>query len=422
MGNYYVNQELLENGKITLYQRVIRGKVCSVWNCSINIPNYKRIRESLQTESFSEAKLLSMERYKLYKARSKEGMLIRPSSSFLEIVNSFLAKLKDNATSNKISYRKFRDCKSSFDNYFVPFFKQFRIQIINDETVSDYLTWRRKKNAIRTGQPANATLNRENIYLRKFFRFAHRNGQIKREPIIPTFNVKLCRSSFGSSDWKKIINKLDSEIGKKKIEYEKKKCSFNDYILKIQLKTLVELMGYSGIRVNKESNQNLKWEDFDLVLNNGKKLRIATQFDKKLHKNLSHLEIKIKHPKPKTPKRLAIGLKCLEPPLQNLRALTNFPDGNDYVFCHQSGRMAGKPIGDFKKQFRSFLNRYNLYKAQNGKTRNLTSCRHEFIEQRLVNSDIPLNQLALSVGSSIAIIEKYYSDIIEKKYKKNFIY
>ena len=200
MGNYYVNQQLLENGKVTLYQRVIRGKVCPVWNCNINIPNYKRIRESLQTESFSEAKLLSLQRYKLYIARCEEGMLIRPISSFSEIVKSFLRKQENDTLPNKTSKTKHRDSSSNFNNYFIPFFKKFRIQLINNETINEYIKWRKQKNAVRTGKPTNATLNRENIYLRQFFHFAYMNNQIKKEPVIPTFNVKVSRSSFGASD------------------------------------------------------------------------------------------------------------------------------------------------------------------------------------------------------------------------------
>ena len=61
--------------------------------------------------------------------------------------------------------------------------------------------------------------------------------------------------------------------------------------------------------------------------------------------------------------------------------------------------------------FRHFLEEHDLLKDQFGKNRSLYSLRHLYATFALQQNRVSHHQLAVQMGTSIAMIEKYYSNV-----------
>ena len=79
------------------------------------------------------------------------------------------------------------------------------------------------------------------------------------------------------------------------------------------------------------------------------------------------------------------------------------PKMNEPVFCHFNG----KTIGSYKKGFIQLMDECNLRVTNDGENRTLYSLRHTYATMRI--NEVPVYQLAVNMGTSVEMIEKYYS-------------
>jgi len=87
------------------------------------------------------------------------------------------------------------------------------------------------------------------------------------------------------------------------------------------------------------------------------------------------------------------------------KARNHFCEPGDFIWCDESGRV----IGDFREGFNNLL---RLAKAEidaDQKKHSLYCLRHFYIIERL-REGIPIYEIASNCGTSVSMIEKYYSD------------
>jgi hypothetical protein len=428
--NGILDSRFLEDGKIQLYRRYSdRGNEMKVWQARFKFPKLSAVRVSTGHKNFRDAERWARNKLFHMQARFESGLPLRPKL-FSDVYSEYLIDQKTAFENGTLSLSKLDRIEATFENYLKKFFEKSLITEIDDEQINSYLAERvnnyglsgRAQN-LDGRKPANATVNIENTVLREILRYAHRNGFIVRVPNIPTYAQNERRQDFSTDEWEFIVSELGNEVAELKARAEEKLVQKHAYKYRLMLKTLVQLIGYSGVRAGRESNQNLRWSDIKVVVPNGsKKSRFPISPIKNREYSASqvaHLEIQVRFPKFRTPPRNAIALPWLESALRAWRAETDYPEETDYVFAHQKEGMNGEPgapVQALKKQFKEFLKRHNLLLDINGRNRTLTSARHFFATQRLLHSEVGVYLLADSMGTSVRMIEKHYGHVAPSKF------
>ena len=83
----------------------------------------------------------------------------------------------------------------------------------------------------------------------------------------------------------------------------------------------------------------------------------------------------------------------------------DFYQPNDFIWCDESGRV----IGDFREGFNNLLRIAKAEIDADKKKHTLYCLRHFYITERL-REGIPIYEIASNCGTSVSMIEKYYSD------------
>ena len=110
----------------------------------------------------------------------------------------------------------------------------------------------------------------------------------------------------------------------------------------------------------------------------------------------------------KTGRRNAVGNKGVERYIKRIwdfrvAELKSQPDMNEPIFCHPDGRQ----VGSYKKGFENLLDECGLRQDHRGNNRTLYSLRHTYATMRI--NEVPVYQLAVNMGTSVEMIEQYYS-------------
>ena len=76
---------------------------------------------------------------------------------------------------------------------------------------------------------------------------------------------------------------------------------------------------------------------------------------------------------------------------------------NEPIFCHPNGQS----VGHYKGSYISLLEELGMRKGKNGDNRTIYSLRHTYATMRI--NEVPIYQLAMNMGTSVEMIEDYYS-------------
>ena len=79
------------------------------------------------------------------------------------------------------------------------------------------------------------------------------------------------------------------------------------------------------------------------------------------------------------------------------------PPMDELIFCHPSGQR----IGSYKTGFNKLIGECGLRKDNEGQNRTMYSLRHTYATMRI--NRVPVYQLAVNMGTSVEMIEQYYS-------------
>ena len=236
---------------------------------------------------------------------------------------------------------------------------------------------------------ASSTIRKYRTSLNHILKYAKSKGYIETLPSIEAPSLKRNpRPDFSRNDWKLLTEHMRTWVvantngfrGKNGLDHKRHRERFyvQHYVL---------VMGNTGIRIGEM--RNCRWADLSSVeTTTGEKVLFAVDG--------------------KTGKRQVVGNPGIERYIKRLwdfrsQELGTEPDMTEPIFCHPNG----KTIGSYKGSFERLLNECGLRKDEYGNNRTLYSLRHTYATMRI--NEVPIYQLAVNMGTSVEMIELYYS-------------
>ena len=387
MGKFETNQiDVMGDGNVILYQRP--DHKIKKWQARISVDGasgYKRF--STKQSNPKDAERVALDKYfelknKVDKGGSLQGKTVRQVFDewvkHLPLVTQDRSKVYIKETILKVE----RVC--------VDYFKNKPISDITNTDVREMFgTY--QNNASK--QLASATLRGTRASLNLFFKFAVENDYIDTIPQIPVPSLKKNpRPEFNKDEWKI----LTDYMGKWVEEPCKGGRGINGYDVKrhrerFYLQQYILVMGNTGIRVGEM--RNVRWIDLDKVAVDGGEERLLFSVDGK------------------TGKRDVIANAGTERYIRRLYeyrrdelGVTDSKfDRSEILFCHPNGNR----IGTYRGSFETLLKQIELRTDKNGNNRTLYSIRHTYATFRI--NEVPIYQLAVNMGTSVEMIEDYYS-------------
>jgi hypothetical protein len=87
------------------------------------------------------------------------------------------------------------------------------------------------------------------------------------------------------------------------------------------------------------------------------------------------------------------------------KSRNEFCQPNDFVWCDEAGRV----IGEFREGFNNLLKTANAEFDSDKRKHTVYCLRHYYITEKL-RDGVPIYEIASNTGTSVSMIEKYYSD------------
>ena len=385
MGKFEENQiDVRGDGKVILYQRP--DHKVKKWQARISVEGASGYaRFSTKMSNAKDAERVALDKYfelknKVDKGGSFRGKTVKQTYEewleYLSLVSMDKSEDYINDTTSKVK----RVC--------VDYFKTKPIGDITNtdaqEMMSEYL---------RGKELASSTIRGTRAALNLFFKFAVDRDYLKSVPSIPVPSLKKNpRPEFNKDEWKKLTTYLRQWVeepckGERGLNgYDKKRHRERFY-----LQHYVLIMGNTGIRVGEM--RNVRWVDLDKVEVTGGEERLLFSVDGKTGKR----DVIANAGTERYIRRL------YEYRRDELGKTDNSFDRTEFIFCHPDG----KRIGTYRGSFETLLKDTKLRKDKNGNNRTKYSIRHTYATMRI--NEVPIYQLAVNMGTSVEMIEDYYS-------------
>ena len=374
-------EDLRGDGKIVLFLR--EGKNPKFY-VRLSIPNstgYKTI--STKTNNKNTAIRFSMDEYDKYNHQVQSGGLLQ-SRTYEDVVNEWEKrrnnsyKSQSGSNDRTVEYVKL---------YSVDYFRRMKIDKIQPKDFHDYWDWR--KSNFKKKKPTEDTLNRERTSIQSVFKYSYQQGLLTDLITIPKLktNGVSRRPTFNLQEWKKITSEM-----KRWVKEGKPLGKYRDRFL---LQQYVLLMSNSGVRVGEM--RNLKWEDVYSTPEDD-----DTSFILRVRGKTGLREVVLNPGSDVYLKRLF--------DLRKEELEGSPPPPNEFVFL---SRRTGKPYSTFKTSFNSMLKYCEITVEKDGLNRTIYSLRHFYGTQRLRGNINPYI-LSKQMGTSVEMIEKYYSHVMTK--------
>lgn len=382
------------SGQLVLYRR--RNLKNPKYQARLKIPKTTGYQIfSTKTTDLSEARAIAEQKFYELTAKVQTGSPIRKSQKLEIAIKKYLTIYKEKAPSEK----RYEDMNLVLNTYFTKFFGNRNVSEITVSDFNNYKDWRltnyeRKK-------PSATYLRKEILALRKFFNWCvdqNYTDELKKKIELPRETLKR-RPHFTQKEYEKLIYEMRTWVneGKTKIGGYK----YRDRYL---LQQYILIMFNTGMRVGEA--RTLRWcdVDADVKTEDGKQ----TQY--------LYLTVNGKTGKREiTVFNSETVITCLnriaELRMTELDGKT--PKKTEPIFCHTNG----KPITSYKTAFTNLLRRMNLEFNEDKEKRTLYSIRHSYATMRIDN-EVPLHDLAANMGTSTAMLEKYYYHAIARSRSK----
>jgi integrase len=379
------------------------------------------ITETLKTSDADEANQKAFERLLEIKIAEKKGSSLS-KDTVAEAIDDFIAEYEDRLAKELSGYTKnmLRQYRKTIFRYWKEYVGQRPIASISLTDMESYENWRasywqdwidaqktRKRGSVpirlrpdgSVRLPSNAKLRASNRTVgweinsfKSFLGWAKRKGMYNGDAVL--FVFKNGKSSRRSAFTPHEYNRITSVMRRKSwLEVGKHQNDSRLARYRKMLRAYVLFLSNTGLRVGEA--RNLRWQDITYTKNKhgdeACKVWVAQ----------SHSKVQ----KRREVVGMAKGAEVIRE-LQADRGLTgDFCQPDDFIWCDQSGRV----IGDFREGFNNLLKVANAeIDADKGK-HTLYCLRHFYITERL-REGIPIYEIASNCGTSVAMIERYYSD------------
>jgi len=378
MPKFETNQiDLNNNGRVILYQRpdVKNPK----WQCRISVAGstgYK-IFSTKETDQ-SKAERIALAKYEELYFKVQRGGFLRGRP-----FNVVVKEWTDTYGKNPNDYDK--QLIRRVELLAIPFLKTKSIDEITKGDLFEMME------SLKDGTPLqSSTIRHYRTSVNKVFDYAKTKGYIETKPNVPAPSlVQNPRPDFTNADWKLLTKYMRSwvvantsgERGKNGLDNKRHRERF-------YLQHYILIMGNTGIRIGEM--RNVRWVDLSSGVGEDGQERIMISVDGKTGRRtvVSNFGVEVYI------KRLW-GFRSLE--------VGTKPDMSEVIFCHPNGNC----IGSYKKGFENLLVECDLRKDNKGKNRTLYSLRHTYATMRI--NKVPVFQLAVNMGTSVEMIEDYYS-------------
>jgi integrase len=276
------------------------------------------------------------------------------------------------------------------NKYLVPFFEKYNVNSINYEALSAYDKWRTQQMGKK---PRASTITNHNTALNRVLEYAIDMGYMSKVHLPKLQNDGTDsepRPAFTKSEYKSLVGYM--------AQWSKQGHTQRTKDMRELLRDYVLILTNTGMRHGTEA-LGLKWKDIKWVKgDDGEKI----------------LEFTVKG---KTGERTLIARHNTQQYLERLQqrnptiAKLTFDAlikkrVNDYVFKLRDGTTTNSLNGTFRTLMRdSGLNR------EGDKNKTLYSLRHTYATLAILEENMDIYQLSKQMGTSVAMIEKYYGHI-----------
>jgi integrase len=239
---------------------------------------------------------------------------------------------------------------------------------------------------------ANRTVGWEINSFKSFLRWANRKGYYHGDATL--FVFKNGKSSRRSAFTPQEYNRITSVMRRKSwVEVGKHQNDPRLARYRKMLRAYVLFLANTGLRVGEA--RHLRWQDITFAKNKDGEETC------KVWVAQSHSKVK--------KRREVVGMAKAAEVIRELasdrRSREEFCQPHDFIWCDESGHV----IGDFREGFNNLLRTAKAEVDADRKKHTLYCLRHFYITERL-REGIPIYEIASNCGTSVSMIEKYYSD------------
>lgn len=397
----YINTHKLLDGKITLYQTIIKRDkkevTNPVWQATIRSASTTgRLRISTKEKNLELAKEAARKLFYQSEARAQQGQKLN-ATKFAKAGRDYLVWLEQNSPTRN----KFITHKRYLETHLIPHFGKKNLTAITTDNIETYYENRKRQGATGDGKPVSGySKNAMSAVINAVYNYAIRRGLVAKAPAMPRYEAFATRPSFSLSEMDTLQEKLNAWIN-----YDIKNNDSNhiqDYRKLFRL--YINMIYYGGMRVGAEMS-SIHWSNIEYREKDGQKFVFISVNTSKNKKGIIQ-------------KRGVVAMPQLIPYLEYIKEQPRIYNKNGFVFVHPNSTQLkkdfiGTPIRSFRSQWDSFMDFSGLRKENKPphRERCLTSLRHTYMEQRILNNDVPLIALAKNCGTSIAVIQKWYAEL-----------
>jgi len=401
---------------------VYRRNTSSVYQCRYKVGS-KWQRATTHTADLKEAIAVAKKMHITAHVR-KENNFVPIQRYFKDIAKLAIQRMLQNEAygNGKVIYRNYI---MIINKYLIKYFGKFYVDNITHNDIKNYSDWRIKQ----LGRvPKRSTVIAHNAALNLIFEEAKQRGYLT-DATKPKLKVDVkatdVRDAFTFEEVVAIRNNFDNWISLSRQDSIAVRSLLKDYVF-VLLDT--------GARPGKEI-LNLRWIDVEYQFNlqkTNEKIVTDDGVEEEYIKNNPNVYLKIAEAKTKT--RTANGY------IDTITALRNIAKRNynkslqqllleknkDYIFRYREivtkrqkdkTRVAQlKKPTSFSKLFDEYLTEVGLlYEPTTNKKRVFYSLRHSYATFQLLYENTNIEVRARQMGTSMAMISKFYSDVTAKK-------
>lgn len=375
----------LRDGEVVLYRR----SRSLLYQCRYKLADGTWYRQSTRKASIEHAVAVACDLYDEARYRQRLG-LAHQTHTFAQIAAVALAELrvKIDASTGRTSYSDYVGC---IEKYFVPYFKDKRLEELTHTDVVEFELWRDRQ--MRRKPKASTLMNFASAW-NKLLAVAVERGYISERVPVPKLTTKgekgKTRPAFSEEEITHLLAFMETWQHKGLRDVEKE--------IRPLLRDYIEMLLLTGMRHGTEA-MGICWKHIEWHTDKG----------------VRYLRIWVDG---KTGGRWLIAKHRAVDVLKRLHARQtdighiSFDDLFAERVPHLLFRFAdGYQPPSMNGTFRRLMRDTGLLKNTEGQTRTLYSLRHTYATLEMLRGGVDIHTLSKQMGNSAAMIEKHYSKL-----------